>query len=403
MLPRPKLDIGNWNRVSSPLPFLLLLAAVFLLLGCTPGRFNRASDGWSPATGFDGFVYVGTRQGTVEALADNGFDRYKPLWTFPANQGEDSDDRDSLFGVYGSPVVGEDLVYVSAINGILYAIDRETGTIGKTGWQQPRGLADEDRLPLVGEPALDPASNVVVVGSEDGNLYAFDAKTGEPREGFPFRADDKIWSTPVIKDGVVYFGSHDKHVYAVSLADGTLKWKFLTGGAVAGRPLLFRDMVIAGSFDKKLYAINIKGGNKIWEYQGENWFWAGAVANTRTIFAPSMDGNVYALDRGGNLSWKYDLGSPIVSRPVLIPRGLVVAGRDGKISLLDTSLADIGLQRILSFRSLPDDPEILAPLAAVGESVIVGARDNTVRRYEVRGSLVPMWCFDTDSDNGQCS
>jgi outer membrane protein assembly factor BamB len=324
-------------------------------------------------------------------------------WTFPANRDGDSNDEDSIFGVYGSPAIGDDLVYVSAIDGVLYAIDRETGTINNKGWKQPRGQVDDERPPLVGEPALDPASNVVVVGSEDGNLYAYNARTGEPRAGFPFAAEDKIWSTPVIEDGVIYFGSHDKYIYAVSLSDGTLKWKFLTEGAVAGRPLLFRDMVIAGSFDKKLYAINTKDGRKVWDFLGDNWFWAGAVANGRTIFAPSMDGNIYALDRAGNLSWKYDFETPIVSRPVLIPAGLVVAGKNGKISLLDTSLANVGLQRIRSVRPLPDDPEILAPLAVVGESILVGAQDNTVRRIEIRASQEPMWCFDTDSENGRCN
>ena len=378
------------------------MASIFLLLACTPGSFSEIGNGWSPASGLDGSVYVGTKQGTVQALTDNGFDGFKPLWTFPSHRDEDSEDRDSLFGVYDSPVVGKDLVYVSAINGVLYAIDRDTGTIGPTGWKQPRGQAEEDRPTLVAGPALDLENNVVVVGSEDGRLYAFDAKTGEPRDGFPFRAADKIWSTPVIKDGVVYFGSHDKNIYAVSLADGTLKWKFLTGGVVAGRPLLFRDMVIAGSFDKKLYAVNIKDGRKVWEFEGNHWFWAGAVTNGRTIFTPSMDGNVYALDRGGNLSWKHDLETPIVSRPVLVPGGLVVAGRDGRIRLLDTSLADVGLQRERSFLSLRGDPEILAPLSTSDESVFVAAQDNTIRRIEVRASLVPMWCLDTDSENGQC-
>ena len=207
----------------------------------------------------------------------------------------------------------------------------------------------------------------------------------------------------MIQDGVIYFGSHDKHIYAVSLTDGTLKWKFLTGGVVAGRPLIFRDMVIAGSFDKNLYAINIKDGSKSWEFPGENWFWAGAVSNKRTIFAPSMDGNVYALDRAGNVAWKHDVGSPIISRPVLIPAGLVVAGKDSKITLLDTSLAEVGLQRVRSVRPLPDDPEILAPLYAVGESILVGAQDNTVRRIEIRASQAPMWCFDTESENGRCN
>jgi len=377
------------------LPALFLMAAVFLLLGCTPGRFSQTGNGWSPATGLDGSVYVGTKQGTVTALTDNGFEGSKTLWTFPANRDGDSEDGVALFGIYDSPVVGEDLVYVSAINGVLYAIDRETGSFG---WQQPKGIAEDERPQLVAGPALDPESNAVVVGSEDGRLYAYDAKTGEPRDGFPFRVEDKIWSTPVIKDGVVYFGSHDKHIYAVSLADGTLKWKFLTGGTVAGRPLLFRDMVIAGSFDKKLYAINIKDGRKVWEFLGENWFWAGAVTNGRTIFAPSMDGNVYALDRGGNLSWKHDLETPIVSRPVLVPGGLVVGGRDGRIRLLDTSLAEVGLQRVRAFLPLRGDPEILAPLTAVDESVFVAAQDSTVRRIEARANLVLMWCFHTEDD-----
>ena len=404
VLPHLKLDLAARNRISLPLPTLLLLAASLLvLLGCTPGRFSATSNGWSPASGSDGSVYVGSKQGNVRALVDDGFDGFQTSWTFPANQDGDSDDRDSLFGVYGSPVVGEDLVYVSGIDGVLYAIDRKTGTIGSTGWKQPRGQVEDERPPLVGEPALDPASNVVVVGSEDGKLYAFDAKTGDPREGFPFTAEDKIWSTPVIQDGVIYFGSHDKHIYAVSLTDGTLKWKFLTGGVVAGRPLIFRDMVIAGSFDKNLYAINIKDGSKSWEFPGENWFWAGAVSNGRTIFAPSMDGNVYALDRAGNVTWKHDVGSPIISRPVLIPAGLVVAGKDSKITLLDTSLAEVGLQRVRSVRPLPDDPEILAPLYAVGESILVGAQDNTVRRIEIRASQAPMWCFDTESENGRCN
>ena len=401
MAPRLTLDFSLCDWVRLPFTAILLMAAVFLLLGCTPGSFSHISNGWSPATGQDGSVYVGTKQGTVTALTDDGFEGSKTLWEFPAIQDENSGDRGELLGVYDSPVVSEDLVYVSGINGILYAIDRDTGTIGASGWRQPRGIAEDERPQLVAGPALDAESNVVVVGSEDGKLYAFDAKTGEPRDGFPFRAEDKIWSTPVIQDGVVYFGSHDKHIYAVSLDDGTLKWKFLTGGTVAGRPLLFRDMVIAGSFDKKLYAINIKDGRKVWEFLGANWFWAGAVSNGRTIFAPSMDGNVYALDRGGNLAWKYNLETPIVSRPVLVPGGLVVGGRDGRIRLLDISLADVGLQRERAFLPLRGDPEILAPLTAVDESVFVAAQDSTVRRIEARSNLVLMWCFHTEDD--QCN
>ena len=118
---------------------------------------------------------------------------------------------------------------------------------------------------------------------------------------------------------------------------------------MVGRPLLFRSLVIVGSFDRKLYAIEASSGVKRWSVSGGNWFWAGPVSDGTTIFAGSMDGHVYGIDPNslnpgapdplGNVLWKHNMGSPIVSRPALVSRGLVVAAKDGKVSLLDTDVA----------------------------------------------------------------
>jgi outer membrane protein assembly factor BamB len=299
--------------------------------------------------------------------------------------------------------VGRDLLYIGAAGvrkgdqAQLYALDKGTG---KTSWSRPVGRGPD----LTGGPALDPQQQVVVVGSEDGNLYAFDAKTGEALPWSPFRAGDKIWSTPVIRDGVIYFGSHDRYVYAVSLKDGRQLWRFRTGGAVVARPLLFKDMVVIGAFDKKLYGINARDGSLRWQrpVEAQNWFWAGAIAGDQVIFAPSMDGNVYALDGEGNLLWKHPMGPPIVSTPVLMRRGLVVAGKNGKVSLLDPSAADLGPNRELSSLFLRA-AEVKAPLFAVGDSVFVGSQDGAVRRIEVKGAQIQKaWCFDTKKDDAKC-
>ncbi len=45
------------------------------------------------------------------------------------------------------------------------------------------------------------------VGSYDGNLYAVDAATG--REQWRFSTAGKISSSPVVIDGVIYFGGVD--------------------------------------------------------------------------------------------------------------------------------------------------------------------------------------------------
>ena len=365
--------------VSAARPLLVAVAVALLsltLLACTRD-IGGVSSGWNALVVGEGVVYVGTKDGRVQALTDRGDGAFPERWRYP--QSQDSDD--SLKGVYGAPLLAAGLLYVASESGYLYALDPENGSVSERGWRRPLGQAGNPE-PLVGGPAYEPINRLVLVPSEDGKLYSYDAETGEPK--WRFDTGDKIWSTPAIGnlDGipVIYFGSHNGYVYALSAADGKEMWKFQTGGVVAGKPLLMDGLVIAGSFDKKLYALDAGDGTKRWEYEGGNWFWAGPVSNGRVIFAPSMDGHVYALDRSGILLWKFDAGSEIVSPPVLVPRGLVAATRDGDLVLLDIS-ADTG-QRELHRLTL-GDAEIKAPLYAVGNSVYVGSDDGSARRVEV--------------------
>ena len=330
---------ANWRLVV--LGALILLP---LLAGCTR-NIGGEGTGWNPPASKDGVVYVATKEGLVIALVDNGFEGVRESWIFPPSQSQPG-----LQGVYHSPLVVGDLVYVSAQDGFLYAIDKETGSLASGGWRRPQGQPEELE-PLIAGPAYDPVNDLVLAPSEDGRLYAYNAKSGD-RAWDPFQTGAAIWSTPAVENGIGYFGSHDHKVYAVTLNDGKQLWQYETGGVVA---------------------------------DGKN------------IFAPNMDGNIYALDRNGNLLWKHDVGSAIVSSPVLVPRGLVVAAKVGKLILLDTGPANLGLQRELSNLTL-GDAEIKAPLFADGDSVYVGSQDSTVRRIEVRGGQVVMWCLHTEGE-----
>ncbi len=448
-----------------------MLCAILLIFAAAGCARNLGGDirGWSPATASKGLVYVGTKQGEVLALADNGFGDVSLIFA----------SAEFIPGIHNNFVIGESLVFASSTAsdnvGFLYALEKEGLQLGERGWRIEVGT---ELKPLIAGPALwnPPGGDrpIVLAASEDGSLYAYDASPQDLVDQFrgrllwSFATGDKIWSTPVIREGTAYFGSHDQSVYAVYLEEGRdtrEKWRFDTGGVVASRPLLFRDMVIVGSFDKKLYALDADDGTLRWTFEGNNWFWAGAVADENTIFAPSMDGNVYALDAGGNLRWKHQMGSAIVSTPVLTTSGLVVAGKNGKISLLDVDPAPLGQRQQISFFVLRDT-EVKAPLSmrvtprpttedqyrlllqmiggaqlvedprfatatarqdnrrqldeeidrwmatqnqdtigrrlfGVGiqleESVFVGALDNTVSRFDVRGTqLRRVWCFHTE-------
>ena len=216
----------------------------------------------------------------------------------------------------------------------------------------------------------------------------------------------------MIDDGVVYFGSMDRYIYAISLEmvskllhdlqeinrdnrtkrqlqqqleEDTLLWKYKTGGAVVSTPLVMDGMVIVGSFDKKLYALDAKSGEWVWDFKGNGWFWAGPVTDGQHIFAPSMDQKVYALDNSGNLIWPlpgdpdaFKAESPIVSTPVVGGDSLVVATDNGRLHLLEASSGiELEFYRELGGR-------VKAPLSRDGDLLVVGVEDSTVRGVNVK-------------------
>ena len=380
---------GRWRVPARWTWWVAVVATIVICLGACTGRdIGGVGQGWNGLTASNGVVYVGTKDGRVQALIDNGFEGVRPGWTFPQSEG-----TDGLQGVYSSPLVAGGLLYVAAENGYLYALDVDTGNVSDRGWRRPLGI-QEQLESLISSPAHDPINELVLITSEDGKLYGYDDDTGEEIWDQPFSTGDKIWSTPAVGNGEAFFGSHDGNVYSVNLSTGEENWSFRTGGVVAGKPLLVGGMVVVGSFDKKLYALDARDSSLRWEFGGENWFWAGAVSNGNLIFAPNMDGHIYALDLDGNLQWKYDAGDSIVSPPVLVPRGLAVAARNGRLVLLDVSSSGTRSsdQRVLSSQTLGDS-EIRSPIVAVGDSVYVGSEDGTVRRVEVKGGQVQMWCW----------
>jgi outer membrane protein assembly factor BamB len=50
-------------------------------------------------------------------------------------------------------------------------------------------------------------------------------------------------------------GSVDGYVYAVEISNGKLKWKFRSGGPITSSPIVANDIVYIGSFDHNLYAL----------------------------------------------------------------------------------------------------------------------------------------------------
>ena len=385
-----------------------LLACGLALGGCTGRSLIAWGSGWTPTAASDGVVYVGTRQGEVLALDPNNGGSL--IWRFAPKESKDNEGGDlRLRAVFGAPAIGEDFIYVpgggdkDGKNGKLFALRKNrdsSNIIGSDEWV--KGVEGG----IVGGPALAPAEGLVLVGSNDGSLYAFhtiDDASREPgasvgdsddppkpgRTAWTFPTGGRIWSPPVVANGAVYFGSMDHHVYALSLEPGLdrasrVLWKYRTGGAVVAKPLFLDGMVIVGSFDRKLYALDSKTGEFLWSFKGDDWFWAGAATDGERIFAPSMGGTVYALKpKTGQLIWSFDpdQDSPILSIPAVVGGSVVVGTDGGRLYLLNARSTEESGEEVEFYKDL--GKQVKAPLSSDGTTVFVGLEDSTVRGVDV--------------------
>ena len=79
---------------------------------------------------------------------------------------------------------------------------------------------------------------------------------------------DIFLSSPVVANGVVYFGSGDGNLYALDSATGDLHWKFKTGDVVHASPALADGVLFFGSWDSYFYAVDAATGKEKWRFHG---------------------------------------------------------------------------------------------------------------------------------------
>jgi outer membrane protein assembly factor BamB len=65
----------------------------------------------------------------------------------------------------------------------------------------------------------------------------------------------KVFSSPTVAGGMVYFGGLDRFFYALDSQTGEENWRFEAEGMIESSPLIANGMVYFGSQDGHLYAL----------------------------------------------------------------------------------------------------------------------------------------------------
>ncbi|MFH1024483.1 MAG: PQQ-binding-like beta-propeller repeat protein [Planctomycetota bacterium] len=251
-------------------------------------------------------------------------------------------------GVDASPAVSGGVLYVPSRDGKLYSRRLANGTVP---WTPATLGGQEYSSPVVRD-------GMVYLGSGFPNKKALAVNTtsGAPAWETPAGAvTDIIYSSPALSDAFAIFGATGGRYYKTTLATGATTPFFTTDGIVnLSSPLIAGDRVyfMPGENDRKLYAADLATGNAIAGFPivipdpaGNP---AGTVKNThyavsspvaaagRVIFQIRMDYHV-DTDASGSAD-QYVLREYVVS---VNPAGPAVTGQKAVGTLTTTNINDI--------------------------------------------------------------
>jgi outer membrane protein assembly factor BamB len=160
-----------------------------------------------------------------------------------------------------------------------------------------------------------------------------------------FETGGAVISSPSIANGIAYFGSQDKNIYAVDARDGSLIWKFATQGRVASSPAIINGKLYTGSDDGFVYSLNANNGSLVWKaFVGGNlpgnFNAAVQLRSSPTVidgylYVGALDNSTYCLNvNDGAVAWKYQTQGYITSSPAVADGAVYIVSQETNAGML---------------------------------------------------------------------
>ena len=240
-------------------------------------------------------LLVGTDNGEEIAI---DLDSREELWRY-ATDGK----------IRRAPVVSEGVVHLANSRDQVFGLDLRTGA-WRWQYEQPlqTGFTVSGYAGLAYQPSSDGARpGVLYTGFGNGKVAALDAGSGEalwlasvaPAQGGDFSDCD---STPLLDEarGRLYVAGQQTGVYALSMEDGSVVWRF--------------DVRAAGDL--------------VW------------AAGTDMVGASSLEG-IFSLDHDGQLLWRTQVDPGVLSRPLVVGDTVYVAHNESGLLALDRDTGEL--------------------------------------------------------------
>ena len=201
-------------------------------------------------------------------------------------------------------VVDSGVAYIGNRSGTVRALSMNEGTVL---WRRdmPRGL-------MASSPGV--VGRLLLVHGMNGTVYALDRATGRVR--WSVRIGSPIESSPVVRDGVDYFGAWNGRLYALDLRTRRLRWSRSLGAKITSSAALAGGSLYIGDYAGHVWAVSARSGATRWVRSvNGRVYGTPAVANGRVFVPSSTGGTLTALSTGGRYLWRVSTGSYVYSSP----------------------------------------------------------------------------------------
>ena len=233
----------------------------------------------------------------------------------------------SLGPLESSPLVTDQAVFVTTLDGTLNRLNKEDG---EEIWKFST-KSKEERKPIRSSPATDGAR--AFFGCDDGFFYAVSLQTGEL--AWKYQTEKSIFASPIVAGAWAVVGSLDGFVYALDCTTGALGWRVSTGAPVYGSASTDGTTIFIGSSNGTLFALDARDGSLRWKFEAKSGISSAPLVSGTTLFFGSLDRIVYALETStGKELWKYTAAGRVRVSPVLWGNALLVTSEDKFITCL---------------------------------------------------------------------
>ncbi len=279
-------------------------------------------------------------------------------------------------------VVADGYAYIGNARGTVRAISMRSGDFAWTHLTPgfPR---------MASSPAV--AGDEIVYHTMSGGVYVLDRRNGHVE--WSWNTGSAIESSPLIVNGIDYFGDARGEMYALDLRTHRLKWRKYLGAKITSSAAISGGRLFIGDYDGRLWALSPGSGATRWVGRVNGKIYGTPAVAGGRVFVPSVAYSLWAFSTSGRRLWSVSTGSYVYSSPA-VADGVVCFGAYNGVFYGVSAGSGRTLWRVSTGGAISGAAVIVDGVAYVGSFAgrILGVNLHTGRRLLTfpHGEYVPV-------------